>query len=216
MGVVQQRPRSGDRARPRHRSVDRRLAICLGATVVIVLAGVTAQFIDYAAYGLRIDALNSNDDGGIFGAVGDAALVAAAIAAAVRLAGPRPRRAASVALPVLLAFLALDKIARLHDHVPHWPVAYGPILALTFIALVAVARPAPLATRRLVAAGLVLLTASLVLHFFGEAVLNRLGASPAGWAYQIKATTKHGAEVAGWLVVALGLATGARERDRDR
>ena len=37
------------------------------------------------------------------------------------------------------------------------------------------------------------------------AVLVRLGFTEDSWAEQIKAVTKHGAEVAGWMLVALAL-----------
>jgi hypothetical protein len=45
-----------------------------------------------------------------------------------------------VVLPPLLTFLTVDKVVRLHDHIPHWLVFYLPVLAATFVAAAAVAR----------------------------------------------------------------------------
>ena len=56
------------------------------------------------------------------------------------------------------------------------------------------------------AAGILLLIFSFLLHLFGERLLLVLGVSnTTGLAYQVKAVVKHGTEVAGWLLIALGL-----------
>src|SRR4051794_2692143 len=89
---------------------DRLLAIGVGATIALVAAGAAAQLIDYGAYGMGIRSLDSSADGGIFGSIGDAALATAAIASCVVLARTHRRRAATIALPPLLIFLAVDKV----------------------------------------------------------------------------------------------------------
>jgi len=51
-----------------------------------------------------------------------------------------------------------------------------------------------------------LLVFSFLLHVFGKRLLLDLGLSDtAGLAYQTKAVVKHATEVAGWLLIALGL-----------
>jgi hypothetical protein len=125
----------------------------------------------------------------------------------------RPKGAAEVALPALLTFLAADKTFRLHDHVPHWLVLYLPLLGAAFGCLVVVGRRLSPRCLRLIVAGLALLAGSFLVHLCGEWFLSAVGASPStGWPVQVKAAVKHGSEVAGWLVIALGLAAGLRDR----
>jgi hypothetical protein len=181
------------------------------AAATLVGAGVAAQLIDYGLYDLRIRALDSNAEGAILELLGDAALLGAAVAAWF-LAMWAPRRAAKVALSVVLTFLAVDRLVGLHEHVPHWRVVYLPILVATLVGLAAVARDLKPAAVRLLIGGVVLLSASLVLHELGEWLMARLGAVPDGWVYQVKLAVKHGTEASGWLLVALGLAHGQRGR----
>jgi phage shock protein PspC (stress-responsive transcriptional regulator) len=189
------------------------------ATILIVLAGSAAQLINYGFFDQRIQALDSRSDGGVFGAIGDIALAAAAVSAWLVAARVRSERSVAGVLAGLLTFLAVDKAVRLHDHIPHWLAVYLPVLFGSFVCLVAVARDIPGRPRRrvdrgvgrvvvdrLIGVGLLLLIFSFLLHLFGERLLLVLGVSnTTGLAYQVKAVVKHGTEVAGWLLIALGL-----------
>jgi hypothetical protein len=192
---------------------DRTLAAAIGGSVAVVVAGSAAQLVDYA-FDLGMEVLDSSQDGGAFGIVGDIAAGSAAAAAWLVLARVRPLRPAMVALPPLLTFLALDKIVRLHDHVPHYMVFYAPLLAATVGCLIGVVRRMPRSCARVVAAGLVLLGASFLLHAVGERLLLELGLTDNGWARQVKAVVKHGCEVQGWFLVAIGLAFHALDARR--
>jgi hypothetical protein len=114
-------------------------------------------------------------------------------------------------LALLLTFLAVDKTLSMHDHIPHWPAFYVPVIVGTLVALVAVAGDLSRRSLRLMECGLVLLGAAFVLHFTGEALLDKLHAPHGGWAAEIKAVVKHGAELAGWLIVTLALVVGVLE-----
>ena len=103
-----------------------------------------------------------------------------------------------MALPILLTILVFT------DSVP--------VAGATFVALVVVAHRLPEQSRILLHAALVLLAAAFVLHFAGDTVLEDLGAAGDGWAYQLKSVIKHGAEAAGWMLVAIALAAGWRSR----
>jgi hypothetical protein len=186
------------------------------AIVVIVAAGTAAQLIDFGFYHLRIGALNSATDGGVFGVVGDLSLAAAALVAWLVLVRTRDRGLTTIVLPPLLSFLAVDKVLHLHDRIPHWLVFYLPLLAATFVALASVAWAMPARSRRLVGTALILLAASFLVHQYAERVLLAHGASVTGWAFQVKAVVKHGAEVGGWLLVALGLSIGIAGHQRPR
>jgi hypothetical protein len=187
-------------------------------TIVVVLAGSAAQLIDYGFFGQRIGLLDSETGGGVFGAVGDIALATAAGAAWVLTARARSAHWVTATLALLLTFLAVDKVTRLHEHIPHWLAFYLPVLAAAFLCLVSVARglsgrprfrvdhgKGRVAMDQLIGTGLVLLAFSLLVHVFGDRLLVEFGASATGWAYQVKAVAKHGTEVAGWLLTALGL-----------
>jgi len=187
---------------------DRLARAGLVVTVGVIVAGTAAQLANYA-FSLKLGVLDSSRDGGAFGLAGDIAAGCAALAAWIVLGRVRPRPKGSAALAVLLTSLALDKALRLHDAVPHWPAYYLPILAATLAALLAVARRLPRPSWRFMAFALTLLAVSLLIHFTGEAILQRLGSSDEGLAYQLKGAIKHAAEVGGWLMVSLSLALGA-------
>ena len=189
----------------RNRSEDRLLAAAIGGSVAVVVAGTAAQLVDYA-FKLGMPVLDSSQDGGAFGVVGDIAAASAAAAAWLVLVRVRPIRPAAVVLPPLLTFLALDKIVRLHDHVPHYLVFYAPVLVGAGVCLVDLVRRMPRSRARVVTVGLVLLGVSFLLHAVGERVLLELGQADDGWARQVKAVVKHGCEVQGWFLVAIGLA----------
>jgi hypothetical protein len=185
-------------------------------TIVVVVAGSAAQLIDYAFFGQRIRALDSASAGGVFGAVGDIAVAGAAVSAWVLAARVRSARWVA-ALAGLLTFLAADQVTDLHEHISHWIAIYLSVLA-SFIGLAAVAQGLSgrlrfgvdsgighTVTDRLIGIGLGLLAFSFLLHVFGQRLLVELGVNSASLGYQIKVVVKHGTEVAGWLLIALGM-----------
>jgi hypothetical protein len=191
----------------------RLVAIGIAATTGVVAAGVAAQLIGYEFFHGRVQPLNSASDGGLFGLVGNISIAAAALAAWLVLIRVRPATIAILILPPLLTFLAVDKVFRLHDHISGWLVFYLPVLAATFVAAAAASRRLPPRCFRLITVGLALLIGSFLLHQYGEWLLYHVGGTNTGWMYQVKAAVKHGLEVAGWFLIALGLAAGLREHD---
>jgi hypothetical protein len=191
----------------------RLIAVGIAATTGVALAGMAAQLIGYGFFHGRVQALDSASDGGLFGLVGDISIALATLAAWTVLIRVRPVNIAMVALAPLLTFLTIDKISRLHDHIPNWLVFYLPVLAATFVAAAATARRLSPRCFRLTAIALALLIGSFLLHQYGEWLLYHLGGSGTGWMSQVKAAVKHGSEVAGWFFVALALAVGLREHD---
>ncbi len=187
-------------AHRRHRLVP----AAVWASGAVVMAGTTAQLANHAL-DLRIDALDSTEDGGLFGGVGDAAAVSAAAASWLVLFRLTPRSPATVAAPPLLTFIALDKVFRLHDHVPHYLVVYAPVLAGAFLSLAALSRRLSRPLARLLVTSLAFLALSFLLHVIGERLLSGLGLADAGWAHQAKAAVKHGAEVESWFLVSIAL-----------
>lgn len=188
------------------------IAAGIAATGVLVFAGTVTQLIDYGFLHGRVAALDSATDGGIFGVIGDAALALAAAAAWTVLIRMRPVTAATVALPPLLTFLAIDKTYRFHDHIPHWIVFYLPVLAAAFVAMVSIARRLSSRCLRLIVIALAMLTGAFLINRTGDWILRVVGGYDNGWMWQIKGIIKHGLEMAGWLLTALGLYVGIGEK----
>jgi len=189
---------------PRHRVKDGRVAAAVVGATALVVAGSAAQLIDYAFFHLRIGVLDSSDDGGVFGVVGDLAVVSAAAGAWLLLIRSRST-VLTVALPVLLTFLSIDKLLRLHDHIPRYLLVYFPVLAGTLVCVVGLCRRLPRSLARLMTVGLVLLAGSFALHVFGEPLLQVMNSAHLEWLVQVKVTVKHGCEVEGWFLIAIAL-----------
>jgi hypothetical protein len=198
--------------RTRRARTERLITAGIAATGVIVLAATVTQLIDYGLLGDRVALLDSGTDGGIFGVVGDVSLVLAAVAAWIVLIRMRPVTAATVALPPLLTFLAIDKTFRFHDHIPHWIVYYLPVLAGAFVAAAFIARRLSPRCFRVTAIALAMLAASFLINRTGDWILRVTGGYEYGWWWQVKGLVKHGLELAGWLLVALGLYVGVAEK----
>jgi hypothetical protein len=194
------------RARTKHL-----IAAGIAATGAVVLAGTAAQLIDYGFLDGRVAALDSATDGGIFGVVGDVSLALATAAAWTVLIRMRPVTAATVALPPILTFLTIDKAFRFHDHIPHWIVFYLPLLAAVFVAAVSIARRLSSRCFRVIAIALAMLAGAFLINRSGDWILREVGGWDNGWMWQVKAVVKHGLEVAGWLLMALGLYVGVEE-----
>jgi hypothetical protein len=180
-------------------------------TLGVVVAGSVLQFVGFGFFHNRVSALNSASDGGLFGFAGRVAIASAAFASWMVLFRVRPVTPALVVLPPVLTFLAVDEALRLHREIGIRLVFYLPILLAAFLAVFAVARRLSPRSLRLCVVALVLLGASFLIHQFGEELVFRLGASAGGWLFQVKAVVKHGTEVAGWLLITLGLAVGLRD-----
>jgi len=215
------------RSAARHVGTNRFTKFGVLVTIAVVLAGSTAQLVNYEFFVLRIRSLDPGSDSGVFGVIGDIALAAAAVSAWVLAARAHSARPVAAALATLLTFLAADDVTRLHDSIPDWLAFYLPVLAASFICLVAVSRGpsgrprfradrgAGRAMDRLIGVGLLLLTFSFVLHLLGVRLLVYLGADTTGFAYQAKAAVKHATESAGWFLIALGLLRLNRDSRRE-
>jgi hypothetical protein len=198
-------------AEPHGQSEDRRLTRAVAGSLLIVATGGFTQLLNYAL-DLGTGPLDSSMDGGIFGVVGDVAAAAAAAASWLALIRLRPRTPAIVGAPPLLTFIALDKVLRLHDHIPQYLVVYAPLLVGAFVCLVRITRRLPPSEARVLWFGLALLALSFALHLVGEQILLRTGLEGSAWATQVKAVVKHGSELEGWLLICIGLTLGSVDR----
>jgi hypothetical protein len=87
------------------------------------------------------------------------------------------------------------------------------VLALPFtvIALVILWRERG-GSQSLIRAGCVLLVASFAIHALESGVMNVGTLNPDSWSYQIRCIVKHDTELAGWILIAMGLFSVSRGR----
>jgi hypothetical protein len=167
------------------------------------------QLLDYSAWNLRVRTLDSSYEWSWshFASIAAIALGAVLCAVGATRAGARGaadgRRRAWRAAAVLMGVLLADNVTRLHEHVPHWPVVYAPLVVGLGVAVAAVAAGRPGAG--LVHAAVGLLCLSLVIHVAGPKVVSALGWSPTSLAFQVKVALKEGSELAGWVLLLAGL-----------
>ena len=165
------------------------------------------QLLDFTAWNLRVRAIDASYEWS-WSHVASTTCIAIGtvlcVAGAARTdGGGRGRRRAWRAAAVLMAVLLADNVTRLHEHVPHWPIVYAPIVVGLGVAMAAVAAGRPGA--RLVQGAVGLLCLSLVIHVAGPKAVSALGWSPTSLAFQVKVALKEGTELAGWVLLLSGL-----------
>lgn len=174
--------------------------VIMTAVVVVLLA--LCQLVDYAAFGMRIHALDTDYHSSVFGIVSLLSELAAAVVIAQRARGVSSRRWAWLALAALVAMLVLVRTVTTFNA----SILAAP-LACVLVLLCGLTWSAPAAARAVVWAALGLMVISLALHQVGLDA-DVLSYSNQSWAYQLTAVAKHGCELAGWLLVATGIRAG--------
>lgn len=118
------------------------------------------------------------------------------------------------------AFISFDDAAQIHERIAVtitdaadlsdtfvqvvWPALYLPLIALVALLLVQLTREDRLA-RRLVLYGLGALATAVLLEVAGTA-LDSAGFDARSWPRRVEVTVEEGIELAGWILVATGLA----------
>jgi hypothetical protein len=180
------------------------IAAGLLLTTALVLAQAASQWIDFRLFDLRIRALDSNHHASVFGAASLLAQASAAGAITLRVASP-PRRPLWLILAGLIgALLIVRTFVR-----PQTTMLLLP-LAAVFLSLCWLTLRDPVAIRSMVWGSLFLLVCSFGLHMAGPQAARAGGhLRDHTWAYQLIGMVKHGAELAGWMLLATGMAAAA-------
>jgi hypothetical protein len=186
----------------RARSTVRRhpgLSLGVALTLLAVLCLILTQAIDFGFFQLRIGLLDSDSHASLFGVASLAAQALAALAAAGR---SRARHwstgwMALAALTTLLLGVRLGVSFRA-------ALLLGPV-AVLFVLVWYLTSSDPTPARTVVRGGLAALAFSYVVHAFGPHIVAALGYAGDTWPYQVKGMLKHSAELAGWLLVAVGI-----------
>ena len=198
-------------------------SIALAGLVLALLlssAQIAAHLVDYAVYGLRIDALNSNVEDSAAGWMSRFAVIVTIAVSLVFVASLRRRAVLDRLLPLLLVWVLLEMFLHTRDLLPHWQIVFAIPLGIILLFLVRARASTAGSARTCLLIGCVLLMLSFVFRMHGEALLPALEWLDQGWPYQIRVAVKEAAEVAGWIAVAAGLAGAvlmeARLQHRDR
>jgi hypothetical protein len=174
--------------------------------LIAFAAVVVTHLIDFGSDQLRVGIFDASADSSWSHFAVDAILVAAAGIAIVGAIRSSAQRRLWVAAAAVLTFLAIDEVTPLHTHVDdvNWGKAlYAPILLVLGVCVWRLSEAS--AEKRLLRAGLATLLVSFGIHVFGVHVVHALGWTSGSWAYQVKVALKEGTELAGWLLILVGL-----------
>jgi hypothetical protein len=176
-----------------------RLALGVALTLLAVLCLILTQAVDFEFFQLRIRLLDSDSHASLFVVASLAAQALAALAAAGR-SRARHRSTGWIALAILTTLLLVVRVG-----VSFRPaLLLGPV-AVVFVLIWYLTSSDPKPARTVVRAGLAALAFSYVVHAFGPHVVAALGYAGNTWPYQVKGMLKHSAELAGWMLVAVGI-----------
>lgn len=178
------------------------MGLCLTAATVVLQA--ICQLLDFGVFHLALRILDSNHHKSVFGAVSVLAQAGAAAAIILRAVRPSRLRGARVLLGVLVAILALVRTFAAYDT----EMLLVPVAAV-FALLCWLAWRDPRTIRITVLASLALLVCSFALHTVGPAADAGAGHADGSWTFQLTAMLKHGAELAGWMLLATGMLAGS-------
>lgn len=178
--------------------------IGLLVTVALVALQAVTQAIDFSVFNLRIRAFNSDKHDSVFGLA--SLLAQAAVAAVCLWRGSRSKghRRVWFVLGALVGGLVLVRGLTTFS-----ATALAVPLVCVFGLVCWLTWRDPRGVRVIVWAGLILMGTSLLLHKVGLAA-DASTASDYTWAYQLTSMVKHGAELAGWMLLATAIAAGIR------
>ena len=175
-------------------------------TAAVVFAQTASQWIDFRLFDLRLEVLDSDHHASVFGAV--SILAQAVAAAAIGLRAVSGRRPALLLVVALVGVLTVPRA--LMRYVPAFerydvPILVAP-LTVACVVLCALTFRDARRVRFIVWGSLVLLACSFALHAVGLQADGSRAYLAHTWAYQGTGMLKHGAELAGWMLLATGMA----------
>lgn len=198
---------TGDAPRWRSDSVQVMTAGLL-LTVGVVLAQTVTQWVDFRFFHLRLTVLDSDHHRSVFGAV--SILAEAAAAVAIGLRAVRARSRAGLLVAVLVGVLTVPRaLMRYESAFERYdvPILVAPLIVAFVVSCALTFRDAK-HVRFTVWGSLGLLACSFALHAVGpqtDAAGPTTYLATHTWAYQVTGMLKHGAELAGWMLLATGM-----------
>lgn len=191
----------------------------LRLTAAVVFAQAASQLIDFHFFHLRLRLLDSDHHASVFGAI---SILAEAVAASViGVRAVSARRPTGLLVAALVGVLTLPRALMRYEaaferyDVPILVVPLTVVFVVLCVSTLRDERP----VRLMVWGSLVLLACSFALHAVGPqagADGSQVSMATGTWAYQLIGMLKHGAELAGWMLLATGMAAASLPpRDND-
>ena len=181
------------------------IAVGLALTVAVVVAQTASQVIDFVFFNLRLRAIDSDHHASVFGAASLLAQALAAAAIALRIASSSHRRPWLILAGLVGVLLIVRTFVR-----PQMTMLLLPLVAV-FLSLCWLTWGDSVDVRSIVWASLLLLVCSFALHVVGPQAdgnaANHL--RDHAWTSQLTGMLKHGAELAGWMLLATGMIAAA-------
>lgn len=188
-------------------STERVVSIGVLITLAAVIAQTASQALDFGVFDNGLRAIDSNYHGSIFG-VASLLAQAATVAVIAARATWGGRRAGWLLLAALVGVLLILRIADAYEALPLLPLVAVVVLLFWRLTADDPARP-----RAIIWGALLLLGFSFALHPIAPNV-HSLSSAGNTWVFQIKAMLQHGAEFAGWMLLATGTIAGSRPAQR--
>ena len=181
-------------------------------TAAVVFAQMASQWIDFRLFDLKLRLLDSDHHASIFGAI--SIFAQAVAAAAIGLRAFSMRRVAWLLVAVLVGVLTVPRALMRYE--PAFERYDVPILVapftVVFVVVCALTRRDARRVQFIVWGSLVSLASSFALHAVGpqaDADGSKSYLAAHTWAYQATGMLKHGAELAGWMLLATAMAAGS-------
>jgi hypothetical protein len=165
---------------------------------------ITTHLIDFASDDLRVDWLNASSGTSWSHRATSMILVIATSLSAVEAGRRSHGRYLWLAMAAILAFLSISELSSLHSRIDQasWgKVIYAPLLVALAVCILRAGSSDTIVLR----VGLATLLASFVIHVFGPHLLKVIGWDARSWGYEVKVGLKQGTELAGWLLIVIGL-----------
>ena len=215
--VLLEQVREAPEPTPADRLVRRMVLLGIAVLVAGVLIQAVSGLVGVLALDDKYNQLNPDGEGNAFSwASASATFVAGFVSILLGLTGRYGRRL--LVLGAILVFFSLDDTIRIHEtgtykamaaitgveHRLLWPMLWMPLLATAFLVMWTTATRAAAPARNLVRFGLVLLVCAVGLEISALPIQPE-GAELATWPYALEVVLEEGAELAGWILIALGL-----------
>jgi hypothetical protein len=187
------------------------ITVGLLLTAMLVVAQAASQWIDFRAFDLRLRVLDSDHHASVFGAL--SILAQAAAAGGIGLRAISTRRPAWLLLAALVGLVTIPRTLMSYEvsleryELPILAV----LLTVVVVAVCALTFHDPRRVRSMVWASLALLGCSYALHVVGPQAHVAPGLNPVDYtaAFQLTGMLKHGAELAGWILLATAMTAGS-------
>jgi hypothetical protein len=196
------------------------VGVCLAVAAVAIQSAL--YLADVYVLDRRVGAFDVDREGGVGGWASTVAIFSTALLALLFGVIHSAKRTQLLVLAGAAAFLSFDEALMVHERIGleatdaldlsdtylrvSWPVVYLPLLGAVAVILFLLARASTDPARSLLAVGLALLAAAVGLEMAWLAVDLIPGLTAHGWLYAMEIALEEGAELAGWIVLATGLA----------